>query len=114
MRHEPSPGRCCPRPLSPPRVSGHPARAARVPHPAVLGYQRPGLRERADGIPRPRVLVLASVGDHPAHVPAETLSGFQTAAPALLTDTGGALRAGIELPAHAGVRLRGTPSPVGT
>src|SRR5699024_10868873 len=66
-----------------------PGRAARVPHPAVLGYQRPGLRERADGIPRPRVLVLANVSDHPAHVLAETLSGFQTAAPDLLTDTGG-------------------------
>lgn len=85
-----------------------------MPHPAVLGYQRPGLRERADGIPRPRVLVLANVSDHPAHVPAETLSGFQTAAPDLLTDTGVDLREGMELPAHAGVWLRVTPSPVGT
>src|SRR5690625_2274392 len=42
-----------------------------------------------DALPISRVLVLANVSDHPAHVLAETLSGFQTAAPDLLTDTGG-------------------------
>ena len=83
-----------------------------VPHPAVLGYQRPGPKERADGIPRSRVLVLANVGDHPVHVPAVTLSGLEAAAHELLTDTAADLRAGLTLPAHAVVWLRVTPSPV--
>jgi len=84
-----------------------------VPHPAVLGYQRPGLEERADAIPRARVLVLANVGDHPARVPAVTLSGFETAAHELLAGEAVDLADGLSLPAHGVLWLRVTPRPAG-
>lgn len=84
-----------------------------TPHEAVLGFQRPGAAERADGIPGPRVLVLANVGDHPVHVPAETVSGFEPGAHELIAEEAVDLRGGVTLPAHGVVWLRVSPLAMG-
>ena len=96
-----------------PELGGNALLPFDVPHPAVLGYQRPGLEERADGLPGQRVLVLANVGDHPAHVPAVTFSGLEPGAHELLADAAADLGDGLTLPAHEVLWLRVTPRPAG-
>jgi amylosucrase len=75
-----------------------------VPHPAVLGFQRPGARPV-----EPRVLVLANVADEPVHVHAGTLSGFEPEASDVVTAAAVDLAGGLELPAHGFVWLRVEP-----
>jgi amylosucrase len=74
--------------------------------PAVLGYQRPGLGAVAE-----RILVLANVGDEPAHVDAVTLGGFAPDATDLVTGAGVDLTSGITLPAHGHAWVRVSPAP---
>ncbi|GAA1464509.1 alpha-amylase family protein [Microbacterium thalassium] len=66
-----------------------------VPHASVIGYQRP-----AAGEPLKRVLVLANVGDEPAIVHADTLSGFERHAADAITGADIDLDDGILLGAH--------------
>lgn len=73
-------------------------------HPTVLGYQRPG-REILDS----RILVLANVGDQPATVDRDTLSGFAPGAVDVITGQACDLANGLQLAAHDFVWLRVTP-----
>ena len=59
------------------------------------------------------MLVLANVGDHPAHVPAVTFSGLEPGAHELLADAAADLGDGLTLPAHGVLWLRVTPRPAG-
>ena len=84
-----------------PELGGNALIPFHVPHPAVIGYQRPG---PADG--DPRVLVLANVGDGPVTVDAITLSGLDATALDLIRGEALDLSHGLELGAHAFVWLR--------
>ena len=69
--------------------------------PSVLGYQRPGEHST--------VLVLANFSDGAQSLPAETFSGYSSAAVELLTDAALSLVDGITLAPHQYVWLRVTP-----
>lgn len=68
-------------------------------NPHIIGYQRPG--------PRGPVVCLANVADDPQTIDPLTLSGLPGVMTDLLTDTRHDLRAGLTLPAHGVVWLRG-------
>lgn len=69
-------------------------------NPHIIGYQRPGPRG-------PIVLCLANVADDPQTIDPLTLSGLPGVMTDLLTDARHNLRAGLTLPAHGVVWLRG-------
>lgn len=71
---------------------------------SVLGFQRPGPEESSE-----RILVLANVGDEPAHVDAVTLSGFASTAGDIVTGLQADLSSGLTLAAHDVVWMRVTP-----
>jgi amylosucrase len=81
-------------------------------HPAVLGYQRPGVTDAAASVDT-AVLCLANVGDSPATIDALTLSGFAPDAHELITDRRITLDRGIVLdPCHvAWLRVRPAEAP---
>jgi amylosucrase len=81
-------------------------------HPAVLGYQRPGVTDAAASVDT-AVLCLANVGDSPATIDALTLSGFAPEAHELITDRRTTLDRGIVLePCHvAWLRVRPAAAP---
>lgn len=75
-----------------------------VPHPSVLGYQRPGAETWEE-----RVLVLANVGDDPAYIDPLTLSGFERHAVDLISGAAIDLDEGLMLGAHRFTWLRVDP-----
>ncbi|MDQ1216131.1 alpha-amylase family protein [Microbacterium arborescens] len=68
---------------------------------AVVGFTRPAADDAGGA-----VLVLANVGDEPATIPSETLSGLEESASDLVRDCMVGLGSGLVLPAHASVWLR--------
>ena len=88
-----------------PEFAGNALLPFHVREPSVLAFQRPGTEWYY-----PRILVLANVGDHPAHIDALTLSGFQPDATDLVAGSPLDLTAGVDLPAHGFAWLRATPS----
>jgi len=68
-------------------------------NPHIIGYQRPG--------PRGPVVCLVNVADDPQTIDPLTLSGLPGVMTDLLTDARHDLRAGLTLPAHGVVWLRG-------
>ncbi|PWD50620.1 amylosucrase [Serinibacter arcticus] len=75
-----------------------------TPHRGVVAFQRPGWTDE-----RPRVLVLANVGDEAVQVDAVTLSGFDALARDLVAARTMDLRDGVTLPPHGVVWLHATP-----
>ena len=84
-----------------PELAGNALIPFHTPHPAVVGYQRPG--------PETTLLVLANVGDAEVTIDPLTLSGFERTAFDPVHDASVDLDEGVTLRPHGFVWLRVTP-----
>lgn len=87
-----------------PELAGNQLIPFHAPHPAVVGFQRPGVAPLDD-----RVLVLANVGDDAVRIDPVTLSGFAHEASDLLANRPVDLAGGVDLPPHGVAWLRVSP-----